>query len=96
MPAFQRVHRALGDRVAILGVDVSEAQSPGQKMIDRTGVTYPQARDPQGQMVKAYGGVTLPHTVVIDFEGHGRRDPERVAVRVRSARRAAARARTVR
>jgi thiol-disulfide isomerase/thioredoxin len=69
MPAFQRVHRELGDRVEMLGVDVSEAQAPGQKMIDRTGVTYPQARDPQGQMVKAYGGVTLPHTVVIDSKG---------------------------
>ena len=69
MPAFERVHRALGDRVAMLGVDVSEALAPGQRMIDRTGVSYPQARDPQGQMVKAYGGVTLPHTVVIDSRG---------------------------
>jgi thiol-disulfide isomerase/thioredoxin len=69
MPAFQRAHAKLGDGVTILGVDVSEAIAPGKKMIDKTGVTYPQARDPQGQMVRAYGGVTLPHTVVIDASG---------------------------
>lgn len=69
MPAIERLYQELGDRVAFLGVDVSEAREPGRAMVRRTGVTYPQARDPQGELIRAYGGVLLPHTVVIDARG---------------------------
>jgi thiol-disulfide isomerase/thioredoxin len=69
MPAFEQVHQDLGDRVAIVGVDVSEGVDPGRAMVERTGVSYLQARDPRGDLLRAYGGIQLPHTVVIDAEG---------------------------
>jgi cytochrome c biogenesis protein CcmG/thiol:disulfide interchange protein DsbE len=69
MPAFESVHRELGDQVAILGFDVAEAAGPGRAMVERTGVTYPQGRDPRGDLVRAFGGIGLPHTVVVDADG---------------------------
>lgn len=69
MPAFEAIHQRYGDRVKIVGVNVSEAADPAQKMIARTGVTYPNARDPRGQIIRAFGAALLPHTVAIDAEG---------------------------
>ena len=79
MPAIESVFRQLdGDGwtkaglrapVTFLGVDVSEATGPGRAMIRRTGVTYPQARDPKGVLVQGFGGIALPHTVVIGPDG---------------------------
>ena len=69
MPAFERLHQGQGDEIVVLGVDVSEGVEPGREMVERTGVTYPQARDPQGDLLRAYGGIQLPHTVVIDADG---------------------------
>ncbi len=69
MPAFERLHQQLGDEVVVLGIDVSEGVDPGREMVGKTGVTYRQARDPQGDLLRAYGGIQLPHTVVIDADG---------------------------
>lgn len=69
MPAFEAMHQELGSKIAIVGVNVSEAIGPAEKMVERTGVTYPNARDPRGQIVRAFGAVLLPHTVAIDSDG---------------------------
>ena len=79
MPAIESVFRqldgngwsraGLGAPVEFLGVDVSEASQPGRAMIRKTGVTYPQARDPKGVLVQGFGGIALPHTVVIGPDG---------------------------
>jgi thiol-disulfide isomerase/thioredoxin len=69
MPAFERVHDALGDEITVVGIDVAEGVEPGREMLERTGVTYRQGRDPQGTMIRAYGGIQLPHTVLLDADG---------------------------
>ena len=69
MPALDELHRELGDQVTVLGIDVGESEDAGRKMLERTGVSYRQGRDPQGKMIAAYGGIQLPHTVVIDADG---------------------------
>jgi hypothetical protein len=38
-------------------------------MVERTGVTFDQGRDPTGEFLAAFGGIALPHTVVLDAEG---------------------------
>lgn len=69
MPLIEEAHKALGDEVEFLGVDVFEAESPGRKMIATTGVTYRQTRDPSNELVTQFGGIQLPHTVVLAADG---------------------------
>ena len=69
MPLFEQLHHEYGDRVTFLGIDTAEGVDAGEAMIARTGVTYAQARDPLGEQVVHFGGVQLPHTVVISADG---------------------------
>lgn len=69
MPAIEQVYRANADRVGVLGLQVQEAEELAQPLIDRTGVTYPLGRDPQGALVRAFGGMNLPTTVLITADG---------------------------
>lgn len=69
MPAFEAVHRELGDRVAFLGIAVNDMEASSRSLARRTGVSYPLGRDPRGSVLLALGGTGLPVTVVIDAEG---------------------------
>jgi thiol-disulfide isomerase/thioredoxin len=69
MPALEDAHQLHGVTIQFLGVDVSESVDNGRKMVERTGVTYLQARDPRGELTRAYGGLGLPLTVVVDSDG---------------------------
>ena len=69
MPALEAVHRSSGDDVVVVGVDVSDSVESGRKMVERTGVTYDQIRDPEAKLAAAFGGIQLPHSVVIDGKG---------------------------
>jgi len=69
MPAIQRVADEQRDRLVVLGIDVTDGVESGTRMVERTGVTYRIARDPDGKILAAYGGVQLPHSVVIGPDG---------------------------
>ena len=69
MPTLESAHQELGDQVTFIGVDVAESEEQGRKMLERTGVTYQQTRDPRGIVTTAYGGIGLPLTVIIDRDG---------------------------
>ena len=69
MPAFEEVHRELGDEVAFLGLNVREGIEAAERMVERTGVTYDLGRDPSGAIIQSLGGINLPTTVVADAEG---------------------------
>ena len=69
MPALEEVYRANSDRVQFLGIDVAERAESGLDMIDRTGITYPTARDPRADVFRALGGMNLPRTVLIAADG---------------------------
>jgi hypothetical protein len=56
--------------VAFLGVDVIDTPDAGLEMVEQTGVTYPNGRDPRGEVMGAFGGTALPRTVLIDAEGN--------------------------
>jgi peroxiredoxin len=70
MPDFESVHQELTAEVAFLGVDVTDTADAGRKMVEQTGVTYPNGRDPRGEVMAAFGGTALPRTVLIDAEGN--------------------------
>lgn len=69
MPAFEEVSQELEGRVEFLGIDVADTEEAGLEMVERTGVTYPNARDPRSEIFAVYGGIALPRTVVIAADG---------------------------
>ena len=69
MPLLEHAHATYGDRVTFLGIDTSEGVDAGRAMVRRTGVTYDQASDPQGEHVTHFGAVQLPNTVIVDANG---------------------------
>ncbi len=69
MPEFESVYRELDGTVAFLGVDVTDSAEAGEKMVERTGISYPNARDPRGEVIRAFGGTALPRTVLVDSDG---------------------------
>lgn len=72
LPAFERVHQALGDRVAFLGVNPAshDSEAAARALIRATGVTYPTARDPADAVLRAFSPAgALPVTVFLDADG---------------------------
>jgi thiol-disulfide isomerase/thioredoxin len=69
MPAFERVNRRLGQRVAFLGVDQRDRREPALALATRTGVSYRLAFDPSGRSFDAFGGLGMPTTVLLRADG---------------------------
>ena len=69
MPAFEEVKAAVGAEVAFVGVDVQDRIEDGEALVERTGITWEVARDPDGELVRAVGGVGMPTTVLLDAAG---------------------------
>lgn len=71
MPAFERVHQALGDQVTFIGMSNRE-RSPEDALaiVESTGVTYPTFDDPDASALTYFGGLGMPTTVFIDAAGN--------------------------
>ncbi len=69
MPALEEVSNELDGRVTFLGVAVADGEDAAIEMVERTGVTYRNARDPRSEIFAVYGGIALPRTVVITGDG---------------------------
>ncbi|MCC6226599.1 MAG: TlpA family protein disulfide reductase [Microthrixaceae bacterium] len=69
MPALEKVADDSGGSVVVVGVDVADSVDAGTKTVERTGVTYPIVRDPKGEILAAFGGRQLPHSVLIAEDG---------------------------
>ena len=69
MPAIETVSQQVGDRMTIIGIDSQDTVESGEKMVEQTGVTYRNARDPQAQISTVFGALVLPRTVLIDGDG---------------------------
>lgn len=71
MPAFERVHQAVGDQVTFLGMSNRE-RSPEDALaiVASTGVTYPTFDDPDASALTYFGGLGMPTTVFIDAAGN--------------------------
>jgi thiol-disulfide isomerase/thioredoxin len=69
MPAFERVHQRLGQRVAFLGIDQRDRREPALALANQTGVSYRLAFDPAGRSFDAFGGVGMPTTVLLRADG---------------------------
>lgn len=69
MPDFESVHLDLDGAVGFLGVDVTDTPEAGRRMVEQTGVSYPNGRDPRAEVMAAFGGTALPRTVLVDPDG---------------------------
>jgi thiol-disulfide isomerase/thioredoxin len=69
MPAFERVHRSLGDQVTFVGMANRDAPEDALATVEATGVTYPTFDDPDASALTYFGGLTMPTTVFIDDAG---------------------------
>ncbi len=70
MPDFQRVHEALGEEVAFLGLNMQEtSREAAEALVTSTGVRYVLAEDPDGAIYRQFGGFAMPTTIFIDAEG---------------------------
>lgn len=69
MPDFEDVSRAHADEVVFVGVNLQDDAGAADSLAIETGVTYQLARDPQGVVYNAFGGIGMPTTVFIDADG---------------------------
>jgi thiol-disulfide isomerase/thioredoxin len=69
MPAFEQVHRDVGDRVTFIGIAYQDNDDAARATVERTGVTYPTFGDSGQDAVSYFGGVSMPTSVFIDADG---------------------------
>lgn len=70
MPAIERVHQQLKDRVTFVGVDTQDpSRDDADKLVAKTGVTYDLVVDQNGELAQALDVVVLPTTVLVDANG---------------------------
>jgi hypothetical protein len=69
MPALERLHRRLGDRVAFLGIDRLDQRDDALDFLAERGVTYPSAYDREATLDVPYRLVGMPTTLLISPDG---------------------------
>jgi cytochrome c biogenesis protein CcmG/thiol:disulfide interchange protein DsbE len=70
MPDLEKVFQDVKDDVQFLGVNQSDQKGAAERLAAETGVTYPLASDPNGEVFRAFGGAGMPTTVFIDPDGN--------------------------
>jgi thiol-disulfide isomerase/thioredoxin len=69
MPDFETVHQQLGDKVAFVGISADDRRKDAEDIVARTKVTYDLGFDPDQKVLRAFGGLGLPTTVLIRADG---------------------------
>lgn len=70
MPAFDRVHRTLGDKVAIVGVTDEDDHEAAAQAAKKSGATYPLLVDEDQTLLTDLQLSGLPGTVFVDADGN--------------------------
>lgn len=69
MPAIERLHRQLGDRIAVVAVNFREPAGLVRAFGARRALTFHMLVDRDGDVATRYAVPALPFTVVLDREG---------------------------
>jgi thiol-disulfide isomerase/thioredoxin len=70
MPHLQDAYEEFGDDVAFLGLAYSlSSPERDERLVERTGVTYPTGRDSDGSAITAFEGTVLPISVFVAADG---------------------------
>jgi len=68
-PHLARFARDMDERAQLVGVDFQDAKTDALAFVRKFGWTFPNIRDPSGELAGRYGLVGLPTTYVLDSEG---------------------------
>ena len=69
MPDLEDVFQEVSGDVAFLGVNVTDQRADAEELVERTGVTYTIAEDPDGEIHRAFRGFAMPTTILIAADG---------------------------
>lgn len=69
MPALERLHKAIGDEVQVVGVNLGDSASGTADLVKKTGVTYRIVRDPKLRLVTPLNITAQPMTLWVDAQG---------------------------
>jgi cytochrome c biogenesis protein CcmG, thiol:disulfide interchange protein DsbE len=69
MPDFEQVHRELDGDVRFLGLNTQDDRAAADALVERTGVTYDLALDPDGDLFRDFEVFAMPSTFFIDAQG---------------------------
>ncbi len=69
MPALESAYQQVKERVAFVGIDTEDIRSDGLTLLEETGVTYPAAFDPDGDVARGFGVIGMPTTVFVSPAG---------------------------
>ncbi len=69
MPALESIHKEYADRVTFIGFSTQESPEDARALVSLTGVSYPIARDPDGELSVAFGAIGMPFTVLLRPDG---------------------------
>ena len=69
-PHFQKASRALGKRVAFIGVDSNDNDDDARRFLEQFPVPYPSYKDPTLKVAEVFnGGLAFPTTAFYDKKG---------------------------
>jgi len=68
-PLLEAAQDNLGDDVALVGMDIWDAEGAARDFLEQYGVTYAVGHDDSGEVAVDYGVSGVPETFVIDAEG---------------------------
>jgi cytochrome c biogenesis protein CcmG/thiol:disulfide interchange protein DsbE len=69
-PLLERAWRQYRDRgLVVVGVDIQDLEPEARKFIAQFKVSYPNVRDRDGRVSRAYGTTGVPETFFIDRDG---------------------------
>jgi len=69
MPAFDNFRAKNVGKVTVVGVDVADSEADGKAMMAKTAVSYRSAKDPRAELMRVFGGTSLPRTVILGSDG---------------------------
>ena len=69
MPLLGAAHKRLGDKLAILGVDVKDNRAEAVRFLADRSIDYPSAYDPDASLRRSFEFVGLPVTVLVGRDG---------------------------
>lgn len=69
-PQLEALWKEFGSRgLIVLGVDTQDLEAPGRAFLAQYRITYPNVRDPDGSVGRAFGTTGVPETFFIGADG---------------------------
>lgn len=72
-PALEKLHRRFDDEnFTVLGIATRDVSDDSRKFVRKFGLTYPQFRDGDGSLARAWGTTGVPESFLVNPDGEVR------------------------